>query len=177
MSVDSATISDYFDKISWTHRVVDPATVLTGYRCPVPCYEYVVPMEVKITRNWVYVRALLQPDVSTARKLTLLRLISEWNERCYRARFLLVKGCAVVQSEVPAVQCHFGSFSEALEAVCRYSTLAGIEIAILATNPLVSELYEHVEADRDASSESGMAGSLSSDLILDFDISVNTLPD
>jgi hypothetical protein len=107
----------------------------------------------------------------------VLRFISKWNERSYRVKFLFVRSCVVVQSEIPAVQCHFGTFFEALEAVCRYTTQAGVEIAILATDPWISEFYEQLETARDESSPGYLGVSLpTSDLALDFDISVNTIP-
>jgi Putative bacterial sensory transduction regulator len=178
MRVDSLEIEGFLKKLEWTYRVVGEGTILTGIRCAVPFYYYIIPIQIRIGGNWVYVRALLQQDVSARRKLTVLRLVSRWNERCYRTKFLLVNECVVIQSEVAIVQCHFGTFCEALEAVCRYSTLAGPEIAVLATDPMVGDLFEELATSRDARLANGMAdGSDNGELVLDFDISVNTLPD
>lgn len=177
MPITSASIANYLEEISWTYRILDENTVLTGVKCPVPFYDYPAVLEIKITQHWIYVRAMLQRDVNPAQTAAVLRLISKWNQRSYRVKFLLVSGCVVVQSEIPVVQCHFGAFFEALEAVCRYTAQAGVEIAILATDPWVSGIYERLEAVRDESTASNLGVSLTaSDLMLDFDISVNTIP-
>ena len=173
--ISSKNVAECFDKIDWSYRTADDTTVLTGFRCPVPFYDYNVAMEVKTTEHWVYLRALLQRDIDPARRMTVLGLISRWNERCHLVKFIIVDNCVLVQAEIPVVQFHYQSFYQALEAVCRHSGLAGVEIAILATNPSVCLVYEAEEAARTRSTDYASRSGDDS-LAADFDLFVNTMP-
>ncbi len=169
------TIASHLDRINWNYRVVGPTTVMTSYRCLVDAYYYAVAIEIRLTQHWVIVRALLQRDVGSAQVDSVLRLISEWNLTVYRARFLMVGGCVVLQSEVPAAQLTIDSFLEALYAVCRYSALAGVEIATLATNPSLRDTFDAaLAANRAPFWDEALPPP---DFGLDFDISVNRLPE
>ncbi|MEU2280692.1 hypothetical protein ABZ614_01760 [Streptomyces sp. NPDC013178] len=172
--LDAHSVAGHFDQLGWHYRIVDNNTVLTGVRCLVPCYDYRAALEVRTTERWVYLRVLLQRDVLPARRVTVLRFLSRWNQRCHQARLLLVDDCVVVQAEIAAVQCHFGAFRDALSAVCRYSELVGVEVSVLATNPAASELYEAVEAARENDySPTAGRGLTAEELDFDFDLVVN----
>lgn len=175
MTATADTISGYFDMIKWAYRAISPTKVVTSYRCPVTAYYYVVGIEVTTGEHWITVRALLQRDVGGAQLDAVLQLISQWNTVSYRARFLLVDDCVVVQAEIPKVQLSLDEFLFALSAVCRYSVLAGVEIAAVATNPsLCAKFNEVVEATRTPTWDQSSA---LADLDLDFDITLNQLPD
>jgi len=168
-------ITGYLDTIKWSYRVINPSHVVTVYRCPVPAYYYTVGVETTINEYWVTVRALLQQNIDRAHLPTVLRLLAEWNTASYRARFLLVGDCAVVQAEIPTVQLSADEYLLALSSVCRYSTLAGVEIAAVATNPSLraklDEVVEHTTVTRTDESTALL------DLDLDFEITPNQLPD
>ncbi|MFF7309673.1 hypothetical protein [Streptomyces sp. NPDC008137] len=172
--LDAHTVAEYFGQIGWNYRIVDTSTVLAGVRCLIPCYDYRAVLEIRTGEPWVYLRVLLQHDVLPARRVTVLRFLSRWNQRCHQARLLLVDDCVVVQSEIATVQCHFGAFRDALSAVCRYSELVGVEVSVLATNPAACELYEAVEEARqnDYSPTAGR-GLTAGELDFDFDLVVN----
>jgi hypothetical protein len=172
--ITSDTVAGYFDRLNWSYRVVDELTILTGYRCPVPFYDYGAPLEVKIGEHWMYIRSLLQRDVAPAQAGTVLTLVSQLNCFSHRARFVLIDDCVLVQAELPLVQCHPPVFLEALIAVCEYTRQAGVEIAMLATNPSVSDLYQQVQ---DALSSNGDGRPVMEDLTFDFDLTVNALPE
>lgn len=174
-TIDSKVISEYFDRLDWKYRVVDDNTIIAGLRCLVPFYDYNIALEVKCAEHWVYVRTLLQRDVGVTHRAAAQSLIGRWNERCHLARFLFVQRCVVVQSEIPAVQCHFGSLYQAIDAVYQYSRQAGVEIAALCTNPSVSALYDAVEAAQGQTDSVTMV--LPAELALDFDLTVNSLMD
>src|SRR5258708_32065767 len=146
--ISSKNIAEYLDEINWSYRLVDDAIIRTAFRCPVPFYDYAAPFEVQVTEHWVYLRALLQRDVHPARCDAVLRLITAWNEGCHLVKFLIVQNCVVLQADIPVVQCHFGSFQDSLQAIYRYSSQAGGEIAVLATNPSVSGLYAELAVDQ-----------------------------
>lgn len=175
MTVSIETISSYFERLGWTFRVVSPTKIFTTYRCPVEAYYYVIGIEVIVATHWVHVRALLQRDISVGQFDAVLRLISDWNRSVYCARFLLVGDCVVLQSEIPVERLVPDAFFEALFAVCRYSELAGVEIAVLATNPSLRAVFDlAVAANRKPLWDENPA---IHDLDLDFDVSVNRLPD
>lgn len=168
-------ISGYFDRLGWTYRVIDDRKVLTTYRCEVSAYYYVIAIEVAPSAHWVLVRALLQRDIGGAHLDALLRLIARWNEVSYRARFLLVGDCVVVQAEIPGTQLSADLFLESLVAVCRYGTLAGVEIAAVATNPsLCAQLDSLIAATKAATWDNAIPDEIAN---LDFDISMNRIPD
>ncbi|CAM5519350.1 hypothetical protein [Streptomyces aurantiogriseus] len=172
--LDAHSVAGHFDQLGWHYRIVDNNTVLTGVRCLVPCYDYRAALEVRTTERWVYLRVLLQRDVLPARRVTVLRFLSRWNQRCHQARLLLVDDCVVVQAEIATVQCHFGAFRDALSAVCRYSELVGVEVSVLATNPAAGELYEAVEAARENDySPTAGRGLTAEEMDFDFDLVVN----
>src|SRR5262245_1815098 len=110
------TVSGYLERIEWAYRVVSPTKVFTNYRCAVRAYYYVIGIEVVLSSHWVHVRALLQRDVSAGQLDSVLRLISAWNLSTYRARFLLVGDCVVLQSEIPVEHLTWESFAESLFA-------------------------------------------------------------
>lgn len=175
MTTTSDTISGYFDRIGWWYKVLDNGKVLTTYRCQVTAYHYVIAIEVSASQHWVTVRALLQSDVGGAHLDSVLRLISRWNEVSHQARFLLVSDSVVVQAEIPALRLTAELFLEALSAVCHYSTLAGAEIAAIATNPSLCALFDSVIA---STALPAWEGTVPDEILnLDFDISMNRIPD
>jgi hypothetical protein len=175
--ITSRTIADYLDYIKWRYRVVDDTTLLTAFRGAVPFYSYSAPIEVTTGQHWVYLRGLLQQDVRPAYRAGVLRFVTLWNEHCHLVRFLLVQDCVVIQAEVPVIQCHAGTFMDALTAVCRYGTLTGPEISILATNRSANELYEEAAASLEAANSAHPGDSLLGGQIPDFELLINTLPD
>ncbi|MEU7617843.1 hypothetical protein AB0M91_03220 [Micromonospora rifamycinica] len=172
---DGKAIAALFEQIGWTCEVVDEHTVVTGYRCPVPGYHYPLLIEVKATPHWVYLRALLQREVSFAARGPVLRLISELNVHSRQAKFLLVQGCVVIQAEVPAVQWHPGVFQDMLQTVCRLGTYSGVEISVLATDLTVGVLFEAVQRRAEEADAHTLLGQPEQEL--DFDISVNRIQD
>ncbi|MFF2661618.1 hypothetical protein ACFVUH_30175 [Kitasatospora sp. NPDC058032] len=169
------TISGYFDAIEWSYKVTGPNQVVTSYRCPVPAYFYAVGIEVVLGRHWIVVRALLQRSLDHAQRESVLQLVSQWNVLSYRARFVLIGDCVVVQAEIPAGSLSLDEFLLCLTAVCRYSTLAGTEIAAVATNPSLRKKLDEVIGEN---RPPAWAQPLSlADADLDFDITPNRFPD
>lgn len=177
--MSAVTVSDIegcFDRISWKYRRFDDRRVITGFKCSVPFYRYAVTMEVTLDWNWVYLRAVLFRGVVAASRPAVLRFLSQWNSRAHHARFLLVEDCVVIQAETAVAQWSFGSFVDLVTAVCRYSQLAGVEIGVIAGNPVVAELYEVLEESATTSRMTPSAvAPLDEDL--DFDLTVNLIPD
>jgi hypothetical protein len=168
-------IISYFDKLKWWYKADGEAKVLTSYLCPVPGYYYVIAIEVATGQHWVNIRALLQRDIGSAHLDAVLQLISRWNEVIYRARFLLVGDCVVLQAEVSVAQLSLDLFVEALSAVCRYSTLAGVEIAAVATNPSLCTQFSTVMTTmKPRTWDDAITGE---ELDIDFDITMNRIPD
>jgi hypothetical protein len=176
--INSKKIAGYLDEIGWNYKNVSHNSVLTGYQVPIPFYYYSLMIEVKTTANWVYIRAVLQRDVALARRPSIMHFINSWNESSHLVRFMLTSGCVIIQAELGAAQCHLEAFAEKLAAICRFSALVGAELAVLATNPSANELYAAVAQswERDPLQVGG-GGSVDSDLQLDFDITVNRLPE
>lgn len=175
MTATTDKITGFFDKLGWMYRVVDGGKVITTYRCPVPAFYYVIAIEVISNRHWTTVRALLQRDIHGGNLDPVLRLISQWNEVIYRAKFLLVGDCVIIQAEEPASRLTFDLFVEALSAICRYSTLAGVEIAAVATNPSVNDQVRSVvEVTKPHTWDESIERE---EFDLDFDISMNRIPD
>ena len=168
-------ITDCLDKIQWRYSVADEKTVITGYRCTVPFYEYSVPIEIRLTEHWVTIFALLQQEIAPDRLPTVASFLSALNSQCRSVRFFLVQDCAVLQAEVPASRFHIGSFMEALKNVCRYSSITGLEVSVLITNRSVADLYREIGL---SSLPFFKLTSLRADEALsDFDISANKLTD
>src|SRR4051794_35619910 len=145
MAMDAKKISDYLDQIRWGYRVVDDNTILTGYGCIVPFYDFQVPIEIRTSTYWLSIRALLQRGVDRARLPVLASFLATLNANCRSARYFLVEDCAVLQAEIPLVRVQRETFVESLTTICRYSSITGLEVAMLATNPSVAELYKEVE--------------------------------
>lgn len=181
--ISSETIARYYDRLGWSYHVVDEATVVTGFRCPVPFYDYHAPLEVKVGEHWTYLRSLLQRDVAPDRNDAVLRFISQLNQHAHCVRFLLVRDCVIAQAEIPVARCHYGAFMDALVAVCRSTFSTGIEIAVLATNRSASDLYLEVLDESLTAQRTGRLIGLGTqvmavdDQALDFDLAVNRLPD
>jgi hypothetical protein len=171
----SATVAGYLDRLKWSYNVVDESTIVSGYRCPVNFYYYTVRLQIKVSEHWVYLRAILQREIAPAQQDAVLRLISELNQHSHNVRFLLVQGCVVAQAEIPVVQFHAGSFLDALEGLYRNSHLAGVEIAVLATNPSTSNLYLQVYRSRTAEQVLIGQPAVAEDDLPDFDLDVNVL--
>jgi hypothetical protein len=177
-TITSKTIAEYLDHIQWGYRVLDDTTLLTGFRGAVPFYSYTAPLEILTGPHWVYLRGLLQLDVRPDYRPGVLRFITQWNERCHLARFLLVRGCVLIQSEIPTVQCHEGAFRDALAAVCRYGSLTGAEISVLATNRSANELYEAASTALEAADQSRVAtGLFDAGQAEEFELVFNTIPE
>jgi hypothetical protein len=174
-AVTSDTIANYFTRIDWDYRVSSPTRVLTNFRCPVPAYYYGIGIEVVAGQHWVSIRALLQHNISRTQIWSVLQLISQWNRYAYRVRFLLVDDCVILQAEIPSAEFDFPAFYDGLVSVCHYAKLAGVEIATLATNPSLVALFDSVMASVRPSTWDDRA--TQTDLDIDFDISLNTLPD
>ncbi|WP_432979445.1 hypothetical protein [Dactylosporangium sp. CA-233914] len=174
MSLDSRTIASYFERIGWTYHVIDSSRVVVKYRCPIKFYYYPVTIEVVTTKHWVIVRTLLQRDVGRGQADAVLRYISQWNEQVYLLRFVIVQDCVLLQGEIPAAQCHIEAFVDLLRASCRYSALAGVEIALLATNPSAAALYTSAMASMTKVGSEALL--VDADTDLDFDLGVNVLP-
>jgi hypothetical protein len=172
----SQVISGYLAKIGWFNQIRDPRTVLTGYHCPIPFYNYSVLIEVISSEHWVTIRSFLHRNVGVPQRVPMLQLLSSMNRQCRSVRFLLTEECVLVQAEIPAVRCHQESFLEALKAICRYGAAAALEVSTVATDPLVAELIESVE---ELSTPRGRfpAGDLDLDEQFQFSISVNRLTD
>ena len=67
---------------------------------------------------------------------------------------------------------------DALTAVCRYGSLTGAEISVLATNRSANELYEAASAALEAADQSrGTTGLLGADQIPEFELLINRMPD
>jgi hypothetical protein len=172
--VDTTTISGYLDAVGWHYLTVQDDVVITSYRCRVTGYFYVLQLEMRISAEWVYVRSLLQRDVDPRHRTAILRLISRWNLESHRVKFVMASNCVVVQAEIAQAQCHVDSFREALYAVCRYGELSAVELATVASDPAVADLYD--ELNRAPESETaGHYVALAPEY--DFELVVNTIPD
>ena len=175
MATTTDAITGYLDMLGWSYKTFGDGKVRTTYRCRVSAYYYVIAIEVSVGRHWVVLRALLQGDIGRTQLDSVLRLISRWNEVTYRARFLLVGDCVVLQAEIPVPQLSADLFLESLSAICRYSTLAGVEIAAVATNPSLCGMFDSIiTAIRQPAWDGAVPNEMPD---LDFDISMNRIPD
>ena len=172
--MNARTICEYLDQIRWGYMPVDDATVLTGYPCIVPFYDFRVPIEIKITGHWVTIRALLQQAITVDRLASIAAFLSTMNAQCRVVRYFVINDCAVLQAEVPLSRFHPGTFLEALKNVCRYASTTGLEVSVLATNRSVLDLYKDATAHLARNVGGGIADD---DPALQFDISANRLAD
>lgn len=170
------TIAGYLEQIKWRHRLVEPRIVLTGSQSRVRFYHYTFLIEVELGTHWVNVRAFLQRHVPVAQRGSVLRYLSILNSQCHHVRFFLIEDCVVLQSEVSNVNCSSETFLNALQAVCRYARMAGVEIAVLSASPSVSALFDRAESFVQSSSAGSEADPLM-EADLSFDISANRLTD
>lgn len=173
MAVDSTTIAGYFDRLGWTYKVSDERRVLTGFHTRIPYHYLPVAAEVITTQHWVVLRALVQRNVRAGQRQAVQDYVSLLNERVYLARFVFSRDCVVLQGEIPVSRSDLGSFRELLMAITKYSALAGLEIATLATNPSTADLFNSVRT----ALSSPLGATINNDLDLDFDLSVNRLPE
>jgi hypothetical protein len=169
--VDSEAVAAVLDSMKWSYRILDERTVLSGFRCNTPFYDYDAPFDIRCTKNWVYVRALLQKEVELRHANSVLSFLGQLNASCHGLRFLLVNGSVLAQIEIAVVHFSDSSLHEALSAVGRYCNHFGADISALATNRTIAELYEQIAvADRRMWSSAPIAIEAP-----DFEIVVNTL--
>jgi hypothetical protein len=174
-TIDIKKISGYFDQIEWRYKAVpEENLIITGYKHKIPYYNYSSILEVRIGTHWISFQAYLQRRVAKNQQVALLSYLSNLNSRVYQVRFFMVEDCVIVQTDMPKNQCHGGSFLEALSAICRYGTMFGKEIALIATSRSVAALYTDAQtlllAPSNALTESG-AGIPD----LNFDITANQI--
>ncbi|WP_412543200.1 hypothetical protein R8Z50_12230 [Longispora sp. K20-0274] len=175
-AITTDTISGFFEKLGWSFRVIDSTRVLTNYRCPVPAFYYVINVEIILGEYWVTFRSLLQNNVSRGQLAAVQELISQWNKHAYRARYLLVDGCVILQIEMPKAHFDYAAFVDSLVAICRYGRLSGVEMAAAATNPSLAKQIDLAVA-AEAPPAAWEAILPTGDEDLNFDISMNRLPD
>ncbi len=173
--MNSKKIGEYLTQLQWRYSTLDDNTIVTGYPCMVPFYDFGILIEIKTSRHWVTVRGLLQRGIEPGRRANIAALLSSLNAKCRVVRFFMVEDCAVLQTEVPVARFHPGSFIEALKNVCRYASYYGLEVSVVATNPSVGELYKTIEAA--TSSRFVSSSTRVDDALLEFDISANRLAD
>ena len=140
--ITSEEIAEYLKKIGWSYTVADRTTVMTAYACEIPHYFYQIPISLSASQYWVTIRGVLQGRARRSREL--LALLNELNSQSHQARFLHVRGSAIVQAEVPASRCDTFHFYESLSAVCHYANRYGLEVSVMATATSPAKLYAQV---------------------------------
>lgn len=165
-------VAGYFDKIGWRYRLVEPSGLITGVSLRIPFTHYSIPIECEVTAHWVIVRAILTRRIIADSRLALATFLSDLNSRCYQVRFYIVESCVAVQSDVPAVNWSQEALRNALDAVGRYAYSWGEAITVLAGSAVASRVFlQSHHSSRENSDGSGQGE------LLDFDISVNRLPE
>jgi hypothetical protein len=173
--VTAQTIAGYLERIGWWKQDRKDGALLTVYGCRIPYYSYPVLLEIRAGQYWVSIRAFVQPAVGPAVRGAVLEFLATLNAQCRRVRYFLVDDYVLLQMDVPAVQCHYEAFVDALRTVCRYTTVAGLEVLVLATNRSVADLY--LEVVRSSLPRVGLVQAAEDDPAAQFQITANRLTD
>jgi hypothetical protein len=175
VGTDVRKIAGYLDAIKWHHEVLD-GRILTTFLCDVPFYSLPLRIEIRVGQHWVSVRAFMLAIVPAETRVPVMLMLSEINARLHQVRAFLVDDCAILQVDVPANQCSQQEFLQALEVVYKHASEVGLELAVLATDPLIAELYASVETRRLAELAQQPVTPVDG-AALDFELNANRLPD
>jgi hypothetical protein len=175
MATDVRKIAGYLDAINWNHQVLE-GRILSAFLCDVPFHGLPLRIEIRVGQHWVSIRAFVLAIVPAETRLPIMLMLSEVNARLHQIRAFLVDDCAILQVDIPAGQCGQQEFMQALQVIYRHGSDVGLELAVLATDPSVAELYASVETRRLTSLAQQPVASVDA-AELDFELNANRLPD
>ena len=166
-------VAEHFERLKWTYSI-EGTTLLTGIRCSVPFYWQMLPIHITISANWVHLRGVVQLRVPPDRVLMMSEYLSVLNARCHSVRFFLQGDAVFSQADVPVAVFSFEQIFLALQGICLYSSWYGPEIAALATNRSLGDLYLRVRNSIPAANARAESADLE-EPVFAFDVSVNRL--